>query len=161
VSLGLDLQRQNKTGRWQTGSCKCRAAEVLNHSSILGVALGFDGKQDPYSPLAVAELPIMAVAHSSGLLSLRSLDSLGISAHDSFLVCPEQLSNAKLSNGPRNRLNLSGAVLPLDRVFARLVCAFVLPIPTRSRRILAQRKQQVPFDFAQGGLSTPQIIALR
>jgi hypothetical protein len=36
VSLGLDLQRQNKTGRWQASSSKCSAAEVLNHSSILG-----------------------------------------------------------------------------------------------------------------------------
>jgi hypothetical protein len=40
----------------------------------------------------------------------RSLGLLGISARVSFLACPEQLSNAKLSNGPRNRLNLSGTV---------------------------------------------------
>ena len=41
---------------------------------------------------------------------LGSLDLLGISARGSFLACPEQLSNAKLSNGPRSRLNLSGDV---------------------------------------------------
>jgi hypothetical protein len=41
---------------------------------------------------------------------LRSLDSLRISARGLFLACPEQLSKAKLTNGPPNRLSMSGDV---------------------------------------------------
>src|SRR5689334_8801581 len=34
VSLGLDLQQQNKNGRWQASASKCRR-QISNHSSIL------------------------------------------------------------------------------------------------------------------------------
>ena len=73
-------------------------------------------------------------------VGLRSLDLLGISVRAAqFLACPEQLSSAKLSNGPRNCLNLSGAVRQVDKAFPPLVRVFVPCILTRSRPVPASR----------------------
>jgi|SRR5216684_3378832 len=87
---------------------------------------------------------------------------------------PLQLSReAKFSIGTGGPLKPAfglsgGAVLQLDKVFPPLVRVFVLSIPTRTLRVPQRRlrsgencstQTQGPFDFAQGRLSTPQIIA--
>jgi hypothetical protein len=70
------------------------------------------------SPLSFSLGRALSPPSTGGLLkpgfSLRSLDLLGISARGPFLACPEQLSKAKLSNGPRNRLILSGDIHTLE-----------------------------------------------
>jgi len=98
VSLGLDLQRQNKNGRWQASASKYHAAVRCSTTAVYSVSPSAFSRGWPIQARCWLEVPRLA----------RDFGALLV------LACPEQLNNAKLSNGPRNRLNLSGAVLPLD-----------------------------------------------
>jgi len=66
------------------------------------------------------------------------------------LVMPEHVQ--LLLSEPQRDMFSDRTLLPLFRVFE-------VVYPTRSRPSDANTKHKVPFDFAQGRLSTPQIIA--